>query len=42
MAPSRALVEQTLRRGDAVYGVNTGFGALKSVGSPIMIWRGCR
>ena len=31
MAPSRALVEETLRRGDAVYGVNTGFGALKSV-----------
>jgi histidine ammonia-lyase len=31
MAPSRALVEETLRRGEAVYGVNTGFGALKSV-----------
>jgi len=31
MAPSRALVEETLRRGVAVYGVNTGFGALKSV-----------
>ncbi len=28
---SRALVEDVLRRGDAVYGVNTGFGALKSV-----------
>jgi len=31
MAPSRDAVESTLRRGDAVYGVNTGFGALKSV-----------
>jgi histidine ammonia-lyase len=31
MAPSRALVEELLRRGAAVYGVNTGFGALKSV-----------
>ena len=28
---SRALIEDVLRRGDAVYGVNTGFGALKSV-----------
>jgi len=31
MAPSRDAVEATLGRGDAVYGVNTGFGALKSV-----------
>lgn len=31
MAPSRALVDESLRRGAAVYGVNTGFGALKSV-----------
>jgi len=31
MAPSRALVERLVERGDAVYGVNTGFGALKSV-----------
>lgn len=31
MAPSRALVDESLRRGGAVYGVNTGFGALKSV-----------
>jgi len=28
---SRSLIEDVLRRGDAVYGVNTGFGALKSV-----------
>jgi histidine ammonia-lyase len=34
VAPSRALVEDVLRRGDAVYGVNTGFGALKSVRVP--------
>ncbi|HEX7079070.1 MAG TPA: histidine ammonia-lyase [Candidatus Eisenbacteria bacterium] len=31
VAPSRALIQDVLRRGDAVYGVNTGFGALKSV-----------
>ena len=29
--PSRALIERTLRAGAPVYGVNTGFGALKSV-----------
>ena len=29
--PSRALIERTLRSGVPVYGVNTGFGALKSV-----------
>jgi len=29
--PARALVEQALRTGEPVYGVNTGFGALKSV-----------
>jgi len=34
VARSRALVEDVLRRGDAVYGVNTGFGALKSVRVP--------
>ncbi len=32
--PSRALVEEVLRKGEAVYGVNTGFGALKSVRVP--------
>jgi histidine ammonia-lyase len=32
--PSRALVEALLRKGEAVYGVNTGFGALKSVRVP--------
>jgi histidine ammonia-lyase len=31
---SRALVDELLRRGDAVYGVNTGFGALQSVRVP--------
>ncbi len=31
MAPSRALIDSALHRGAAVYGVNTGFGALKSV-----------
>ena len=31
MAPSRELVDSALRNGAAVYGVNTGFGALKSV-----------
>jgi histidine ammonia-lyase len=31
VAPSRALVERALSRGDTVYGVNTGFGQLKSV-----------
>ena len=34
IASSRALVEEVLRRGEAVYGVNTGFGALKSVRVP--------
>jgi histidine ammonia-lyase len=34
IAASRALVEEVLRRGEAVYGVNTGFGALKSVRVP--------
>ena len=29
--PARALIEKTLRAGAPVYGVNTGFGALKSV-----------
>lgn len=31
VAPSRALVERLLSRGETVYGVNTGFGELKSV-----------
>jgi len=34
VAASRALVDEVLRRGEAVYGVNTGFGALKSVRVP--------
>jgi histidine ammonia-lyase len=33
-APSRALVEEALRNDRAVYGVNTGFGALQSVRVP--------
>ncbi len=31
VAPSRALIERVLSRGETVYGVNTGFGELKSV-----------
>jgi histidine ammonia-lyase len=31
IAPSRALIERVLKQGSAVYGVNTGFGQLKSV-----------
>jgi len=31
VAPSRALIERVLREGRTVYGVNTGFGELKSV-----------
>lgn len=34
VAPSRALVEEALRNARAVYGVNTGFGALQSVRVP--------
>jgi len=31
VAPSRALIERVLKQGSTVYGVNTGFGELKSV-----------
>jgi len=31
VAPSRALIERVLKQGSTVYGVNTGFGQLKSV-----------
>ncbi|MBI4364411.1 MAG: histidine ammonia-lyase [Candidatus Latescibacteria bacterium] len=31
VAPSRALIERLLKTGESVYGVNTGFGELKSV-----------
>jgi histidine ammonia-lyase len=31
LAPSRALIERVLKEGSTVYGVNTGFGQLKSV-----------
>ena len=31
VAPSRALIEKVLKQGSTVYGVNTGFGQLKSV-----------
>jgi len=33
IAPARALIERVLSRGETVYGVNTGFGELKSVDS---------
>jgi len=34
VAPSRALIEKVLKQGSTVYGVNTGFGQLKSVRIP--------
>ena len=34
VAPSRALIERVLKKGNTVYGVNTGFGQLKSVRVP--------
>ena len=34
LAPSRALIERVLKDGSTVYGVNTGFGQLKSVRVP--------
>jgi histidine ammonia-lyase len=34
VAPSRALIERVLKKGSTVYGVNTGFGQLKSVRIP--------
>ena len=34
VAPSRALIERVLKQGSTVYGVNTGFGQLKSVRVP--------
>jgi histidine ammonia-lyase len=34
VAPSRALIERVLKEGSTVYGVNTGFGQLKSVRIP--------
>ena len=34
VAPSRALIERVLKEGRTVYGVNTGFGQLKSVRIP--------